>query len=207
MKAGEDDCSEISEQLCQKSSFTENGIGGHILEDPILVLRFKRWVIYYSMAAILICCWLFSFGTILPYLTTGDFNQIWPANVGREGKKAVMYIISWIFWAYSPTLISFFAWGDIYFFRKHIEMRPLLPFINKRIVKLEDLHVKIRKGRSMLLTGKFLPKWWKSPYIYWKLVYLQGVAIPKSGMGLNTPEKLPEATELVKNYAKSITYF
>jgi hypothetical protein len=177
------------------------------IESPLVILRFKPWIICYCMIAVLMCSWLFSFGTIVPYLTTGDFNQIWPANIGNTGEKIVMFAIAWPFWLYFPTLIPVFATGNVYFFEKHIELRPYLPFIRKRIVYYDGLHIRIREGRGILLTNAIIPKWWKSPYTYWKIVSLNGFRIPFSSIGLKNPEVLPQAISIVREKATSVSTF
>jgi len=176
-------------------------------EKPLIVLKFKPWISYFCMIAVLMCSVLFSFGTIVPYMATFDFNQIWPANSGGVGKKIILFILSWIFWLYSPTLISVFIGGNVYIYEKFIELRPFLPFIKKRIVYFDELRIRIRKGRGMLLTNLVIPIWWKSPYLYWKIVSLYGFGIPFSTAGLKNPESLSLAIELVKARAISISNF
>ena len=176
-------------------------------EEAIVILRFKHYITYFIMLAVLGCGVLFSFGTIVPYMMTFDFNQIWPANSGGEGKKAVLFVLSWVFWFYSPTLIAIFTAGDIYLYDDFVAVKPILPFFKKRVVCYEGLHVRIRKGRGMLLTNAIVPKWWRSPFKYWKIISFYGVGIPFSNMALKNPESLQIAIEKIQREAKTTSVF
>jgi hypothetical protein len=86
----------------------------------------------------------------------------------------------------------------VYFFARYIELRPFLPFVNKRVIYFDRLHIRIREGREILLANSEIPKWWESPYNYWKLVSLYGFCVPFSSISLKNPEALPQAIKIVR---------
>ena len=74
-------------------------------EEPLVELRWKKWLYYFTILGIIWLTWFEIFGVIIPYLTTGDFNEIWPAHKDHASRKAFLFAISWIW------LLAFFVLG------------------------------------------------------------------------------------------------
>lgn len=177
---------------------------GPEIEGPEVVLKFKRWFFLFTLAAVLIICWFSIFGVVMPYLATGDFNQIWPANKGSELKKASIFIASSICILGFPTLAPVFYYGDLYIFSNRVELRPYLPMFSKRIVYFDTLNITDRNVRGRLLTNSVLPKWWKSPYKYWREASWLGITVPFFDITLSNPKSLPQAWTIINAKNKAL---
>lgn len=173
----------------------------------IVVLKFKKWLAVYGMLAILCVMCFMSFGTIVPYLMTGDVAAIWPAHHGGVAKKALFLLATPFFWLSLPALAPNFRVGDIFFFETHMEVRPYLGFLNTRTVSYNVMHVKQRGNRGMVITNGGVPEWRLNIYDYWKAIYWESIIVPMFSMGLSNPECLPRALEIVRNRAITITKF
>lgn len=173
---------------------------------PLVILRLKYWVWALALVTILWSFWFFSFGTIIPYLTTGDFAAIWPAYNGKSiTTKAGFFIGSWIYWLYSPALIQGFRTGDVAFYETYVEVEPYLGFFKKRMIRYDVMHVKQRGDRGMVLTNGIAPKWRENPFYYWKAIYWDGIGVTMMSMGVSNPESLDHALLIIRERAITIS--
>ena len=177
-------------------------------EKPLVMLKLKYWVWALAIVGVLWSFWFFSFGTIIPYLTTGDFAAIWPAYNGKSIiTKAGFFIGSWLFWLYSPALIQGFRTGDVAFYENHVEVEPYLGIFKKRMIRYDVMHVKQRGDRGMVLTNGIAPKWREHPFYYWKAIYWNGIGVTMMSMGVNNPENLDHALLIIRERAITISKF
>lgn len=174
-------------------------------ETPFIVLRYKKWFIFFGMLVMIFCFWLYSYGTLVPYFTTGDFNEIWPKHKGSITSKAFFFFTSWVFWTCSPITIRLFNIGDIAFYETHIEVEPYLCCFKKRIIFYDLMNVMFSNGRGMILTNGSPGKLSKNPIGYWRTVSLQGIVIPYTSMVLWNPESLDKAIRIIHERAIKIT--
>jgi hypothetical protein len=172
-------------------------------EQPLVELRWKTWLFALLLLTIIWCIWLFSFGTIVRYLTTGNFAEIWPAREYDILEKQVLFVFAWIFWLGSPVLFQLFRLGVVALYETHVEQRPYLWFIKKATIPYDEMHV-TDKNQVMTLTKGGIPKWRESLYKYCKAKYLESITIPSNGMVLSNPEALPQAIKLVRERAFKI---
>ena len=175
-------------------------------EKPLIVIRLKFGLWIFMIISLLWLLWFFSFGTIVPYMTTGDLSEIWPAhNGGSIIIKFIFFMASWIFWLYSASLVQGFRTGDVTFYGTYVEVKPYLGFFKKRAVSYDVMHVKQRGDRGMVLTNGRAPEWRENPFNYWKTIYWDGIGVTMISMGLHNPECLEPALQIIRERAKTIT--
>ncbi len=173
--------------------------------DPIVVLKFKKWLFAYVMLSILWGLWFASFRAIVPYLTTGDFVDIWPVHHGSTITKVGLFAMSCFFLLFSPFLVPCFRVGDIAFYETPVEIKPFLGFFKKRIVSYGGMHVVERGDRGFILTKNRVPDWRANMFNYWKAMNWEGIIVSRNSMGLNNPECLARALEIIRERAITIT--
>ena len=107
--------------------------------------------------------------------------------------------------------------GDIYFYERYVEIRRFLPFMKRKIIYYDQIHVRIIKkegldkywdklrlpisrydGRVYLDQHKTLPKFWKSPYAWLEIATSESIRFS----AISNPEIL----EFVKTKAQSVDY-
>lgn len=175
-------------------------------EEPLVELRWKKWFYYLTILGIIWATWLFSFGTIIPYLTTGDFNEIWPAHVNNateKTEKVVLFVISWIWLPCLPFLAGAFRMGAISFYETYVEQRPYLPFFKKITIPYDAMHLK-ETSQGMTLTNGSISPWQVNQFKYWKKKYWQCIGFSLIDMIYSNPESLPQAIQLARERAVKI---
>ena len=172
-------------------------------EQPLVELRFKPWVFVFVIIVIISCIWFSILGAIIPYLTTGDFNEIWPAHSGKPFDKSILFVFSWVCLLCSPALIGGFRVGVISFYETHVELRPYLWFFKKLTIPYDAMHV-TDNSRGMTLTYGSIPKWQENQYNYWKALYMESINISAISMGLSNPEGVPQAFQIIRDRAFKI---
>jgi len=175
-------------------------------EEPLVELRWKEWLYYFTIFAIIFITWINIFGVIIPYLTTGDFNEIWPAHVNNateKVEKAVLFLVSWPWLLLSPILAGAFRAGVVSFHETYVEQRPYLPFFKKITIPYDALHIK-ESSTGMRLTNGSVPPWRVNQFKYWKTLWWEGIAISMIDMVLSNPECLPQAIKLARERAVKI---
>ena len=170
---------------------------------PLVELRIKLWGFVFTIICILWCMWFFSFGTIVPYLTTGDFAEIWPAHRGNVATKELLFVFAWIFLLCAPALVGHFRVGVVSVYETHVELRPYLWFIKKISIPYDAMHV-TENSRGMMMTNGRVPEWRENQYNYWKALYLESINISSNSMLLSNPEGLPQAMQIIRDRAFKI---
>jgi hypothetical protein len=171
--------------------------------EPLVELRFKPWVFVFVIIVILWTTWFSIFGAIIPYLTTGDFAEIWPAHKHDVFSKAVLFAGSWFWLSFSPFLVGGFRTGVVSLYETHVELRPYLWFFKKLTISYDAMHV-TDNPRGMMLNNSRVPKWRESQYNYWKALCLESINISSISMGLSNPEGLPQAFQIIRDRAFKI---
>jgi hypothetical protein len=172
-------------------------------EQPLVELRWKTWLYFYALIMIIWSTWFSIFGAIIPYLTTGDFNEIWPAHKYHVSQKIPLFFFSWVWLILSPFLAFAFRVGVISFYETHVEKRPYLWFMKKTTIPYDAMHVK-DNGRQMTLTNCSIPPWRENQYQHWKMQYWESIGFAMNSMVLSNPEALPQAIKLVRERAFKI---
>ncbi len=166
-------------------------------EEPLVELRVKKWLFYYAILMIVWGIWFSIFGAIIPYLNTGDFNEIWPAHKYDASEKVVLFVISWILLPCLPCLAGAFRAGMISFYETYVEQSPYLPFFKKITIPYDTMHIK-EKSTGMRLTNGSVPPWHENQFKYWKTLWWEGIGISWIDMGYTNPECLPQAIQLAR---------
>ena len=96
--------------------------------------------------------------------------------------------------------------GDVYFYERHVEIRLFFPFMKRRVIYYDDMHVFVL-GYGDLITmaectvylshHKMSPKFWKSPYAWFKANYYDYICFPRT-------DCTPEILEFLKTKAQSV---
>jgi len=173
-------------------------------DAPLVVLWIKKWGFVYALLAIVWSMWFSIFGAIVPYLTTGDFAEVWPAHRDLVSTKQVLFVFACIILLCSPALVGHFRVGVISFYETHVELRPYLWFIKKITIPYDAMHV-TENNRGMMLTNGRVPKWRENQYNYWKALYLESINISSNSMLLSNPEGLPQAMQIIHERASKIS--
>ncbi len=176
-------------------------------ETPITVMKYKKLLVIIVQLSVLSCYLFFSFGTIIPYLTTGEFTAIWPSNSGSTAKKEIFYYCSWVFWLYSPTTVQLLRVGDVTFYNRYVEIRPFLFFMKKRVLSYELAYAKKRGERAIVLAQGRPGNWYTTPYNYWKSVYWCGIVVTMMDVALINPDCLPLVRKIVEDKIDNTSEF
>ena len=171
-------------------------------ETVIETKKYKGFLVYIVQITFLILYVFLSFGTIFPYIDTGEFSSIWPTGTGSIGRKVVLYYMSWIWWTYSPTTISVFRVGDVKFYSKYVEVEPFLFFVKKRKIFYDQIYAKKIGERAYILAKGNPGKWYLNPFIYWKSVYWHGIVVTNVKISLKNPECVQGINEIIKKRVK-----
>ncbi|MBT1071068.1 hypothetical protein [Pelotalea chapellei] len=172
-----------------------------------IVLKYKHLFYFFVMFALAGCYVFAVFGSIIPYLSTGNLAAIWPTNEGSLATKSILFILSWILVIYSPTIIQIYRMGDVIFYKTCVEVNPYLRIFEKRTIYYESMHVKVRGDRAMFLTNSKPPLWTEDLFNYWKSIYWDGIVVTFTDMVVEDSESISQATKIIKEKATSITSF
>ena len=175
-------------------------------EDPLVELRWKKWFYYFMILAIIWITWFSIFGVIIPYLTTGDICEIWPAHVNNateKVEKVVLFVFSWPWLILSPFLAGAFRMEVISFHETYVEQRPYLPFFKKITIPYDTMHI-TERSTGLRLTNGIVPPWFGNQFKYWKTLCWEGIGISVIDMGYSNPECLPQAIESARERAVKI---
>jgi hypothetical protein len=175
-------------------------------EEPLVELLWKKWCYYFAILIIIGTTWSSIFGAIIPYLTTDDFNEIWPAHVNNAtetSEKMVLFVVSWIWLPCLPFLAGAFRMGVISFYETYVEQRPYLPFFKKITIPYKAMHVMERNSGLRLTNGNVQP-WLGNQFKYWKTLCWEGIGISVIDMVYSNPECHPKAIELARERAVKI---
>jgi len=172
-------------------------------EDPLVELRWKKWFYYFAILAIICITWFNIFGVIIPYLTTGDFNEIWPAHEYHASRKAKFLFIAPVCLLLLPFLAGAFRIGVISFYETYVEQRPYLPFFKKITIPYDALHI-MERSNGMRLTNGSVPPWFGNQFKYWKMSCWEGIGISVIDMCYSNPECQLKAITLAREKAVKI---
>ena len=175
-------------------------------EEPLVELRWKKWCYYFAILMIIGVTWSSIFGAIIPYLTTGDIYEIWPAHVNNateKVEKVVLFVVSWIWLPCLPFMACAFRLGVISFYETYVEQRPYLPFFKKITIPYIAMHVMETNG-GLRLTNGSVPPWHGNLFNYWKSLCWEGIGISVIDMVYSNPECHPKAIELARERAVKI---
>ena len=88
---------------------------------------------------------------------------------------------------------------DIYFYEQYVERRPLLPFMKRRVVYYDKMHVHIMKDGGVILNHyKTPPKFLESPYTWFKANVFDFISLSSGSCP-------PEIWAFVKIKAQSVS--
>ena len=87
--------------------------------------------------------------------------------------------------------------GDIYFYERYVEMRRFLPFMKRKAIYYEEMHVHIKLGSFVTLNHYGTqPKFWESPNAWFKAYFSENINLPLT--------YTPEILEFLKTKALSV---
>jgi hypothetical protein len=172
-------------------------------EEPLVELRWKKWAFYYGIMSIILVTWFAIFGAIIPYLTTGDFNEIWPAHKYRISEKVVLFVMSWICLPCLPFLACGFRIGVVSSYETYVEQRPYLPFFKTHTIPYDAMHLKERSNGMAFTKGSISP-WQVNQFKYWKKRYWECIGFSKNSMLYSNPESMSQAIKLARERAVKI---
>ena len=99
------------------------------------------------------------------------------------------------------TAILALASGDMYFYEQRVEMRHFLPFMKRRVIYYDKMHVHIMKNGAIALNHYATwPKFWESPYTQFKATIFDQIGF--SSLFCN-----PEIREFLKTKAQSVSHY
>ncbi|WP_224981245.1 hypothetical protein [Geomonas agri] len=172
-------------------------------EELLVELRWKKWVYFFTILVIILISLFYVFGVIIPYLTTGDFNEIWPAHKYKASAKVKFLLFSPVWLLLLPVFAGAFRIGVISFYETYVEQRPYLPFFKKVTIPYKALHIK-EGSNGLRLTNGGVPPWFGNQFKYWKISYWDAIVISVVDMVYSNPECHPKAIEIGRKWAVKI---
>jgi len=87
--------------------------------------------------------------------------------------------------------------GNTYFYERHVEMHRFLPFMKRSVIYYDKMHVHIKQnGRVLLNHYETPPRFWKSPYTWFKANFIAAMNI--------TLFANPEILQFIETKAQSV---
>ncbi len=186
-----------------------------VQETPLVILIGNRKAMSIGIwILVLIIPWSI-FGIILPVLTTGDYNSVWPASTVSNVRNILMFYLAWIVLLFAPVflVLTLGKAGTYYFYSDRAELRTYW-IKRKLMIPYNRMHVIRRSGR-ILMTAQSLPSW-SHPLLrfkeeYWNSLFFATIfddpkiAGMKAGLTRTweNPEDGPKVLEILKERAFS----
>ena len=175
----------------------------HILKRSIIYGCILSCLVVYLTFTTCRGWWVFCFNPPLEYVIKEEMLA-----------ELVMSSIGYIL-----LLASAITVGDIYFYERYVEIRCLLPFMKRKVIYYDMMHVHImeRPGFVALNHYETPPKFWNTPYTWLKTYYSDSIYFyfvrttpPETwlppGFSLLLLESNPETLEFAKTKAQSVSY-
>lgn len=138
-----------------------------------------------------------TFGIVIPVISTGDFNAIWPATDKRIVRKAMIFFCSIIWLGAIPAIIRcIISIGEFRFFNDRLEVSTFF-FSRLRIYYYKDITVNQHGSYRVTIHQRNLPGW-KHPLNQLKALYIDGTTFGLSPKNYGDPSKISLALDMLK---------
>ena len=152
----------------------------------------SRCSVYHAaiIAPLVICfnCWLLYFEPSFVFVTEKH-------EMVTQLVMVVMSSLAGIVWVAMAARV-----GDIYFYECYVEIRRILPFMKRKVIYYDKMHVHITKKEGLVSLNNYRtpPKFLESPYTWLKANFSDVIGFSIVG---NT-----EVLEFVKTKAQSVKH-
>jgi len=172
-------------------------------ERPIHEVKRSKWYKYWLSFVFVIVLWPIV-GPVFSYSMNNPIKAIYFLSYFTH-PIIVIYLLLCIIGVATTALHT----ADVYFYERYVEMRCFFPFIKRRVMYYDDMHVRVMEyGDFATMVHPFvrlshyrtLPKFLKSPYAWFKMNISGSIYFP---LQFWTPVLL----EFLKIKAQSVSYY
>lgn len=171
-------------------------------EQAIVILRPKK-IYNISVLAIFFMGVLpfFVFGMLMPVLTTGSYESIWPAGDKNLVKKIIIFYTCL---SLMPCIVPQLKVGNYAFYSDRLEVIPFI-FRTRIVMPYNIMHVWFLDNWNMTIAPAKIPSLWRNPIRRMKVQYLKGLCVGIAANYLENPSDVSTAVQLVKERALEFT--
>ena len=153
-------------------------------EQPVYELKLSRWLVYFGAVLLLLCngflWWLVPFPELI-----------------KERALGTLIILVMLTLACIMSILMTPTYGDLYFYERHVETGSFLPFVKRKTIYYDKMHLYVRKDGIVILSHfEARPKF--CPYTRLRAYHSESINLPRTYD--------PEILEFVKTKAQSVNY-